>query len=167
MGERIILSISDGSIGYTGKDPLLKKINLSVKGGDRISIQGDTASGKSTLIKAILDDDRVIKSGHWHTSRVADIGYLDQHYGTLSAEKTVLETLAELASTWSNIEVRLFLNTFLFRKNEEVYATVNTLSGGEKARLSLAHIAVRTPQLLILDEITNNLDLETRFCEHF
>ena len=54
------------------------------------------------------------------------------------------------------------LNDFLFRKNEEVNALVSTLSGGEKARLSLAHIAAKTPKLLILDEITNNLDLETK-----
>ena len=50
----------------------------------------------------------------------------------------------------------------MFRKNEEVNALVSTLSGGEKARLSLAQIAAKTPKLLILDEITNNLDLETR-----
>ena len=54
------------------------------------------------------------------------------------------------------------LLNFLFRKNEEVNALVATLSGGEKARLSLAQIAVKTPKLLILDEVTNNLDLETR-----
>lgn len=87
---------------------------------------------------------------------------MDQHYSTLSAEKTVLETIAELVPTWSHIEVRRHLNDFLFRKNEEVNALVRTLSGGEKARLSLAQIAAKTPKLLILDEITNNLDLETK-----
>jgi ATPase subunit of ABC transporter with duplicated ATPase domains len=54
------------------------------------------------------------------------------------------------------------LNDFLFRKNEEVNALANQLSGGERARLSLAQIAAKTPKLLILDEITNNLDLETK-----
>ena len=114
------------------------------------------------MIKAILDNESVIKSGNWHTPKVSDIGYLDQHYGTLSAEKTVLETIAELVPTWTHIEVRRHLNDFLFRKNEEVNALVRTLSGGEKARLSLAQIAAKTPKLLILDEITNNLDLETK-----
>ncbi|KJW07807.1 ABC transporter family protein [Orientia tsutsugamushi str. UT144] len=63
---------------------------------------------------------------------------------------------------WSHIEVRRHLNDCLFRKNEEVNAIVSTLSGGEKARLSLAQIAAKTPKLLILDEISNNLDLETK-----
>ncbi len=64
--------------------------------------------------------------------------------------------------TWTHIEVRRHLNDFLFRKNEEVNSLVAQLSGGEKARLSLAQIAAKTPKLLILDEITNNLDLETK-----
>ena len=109
-----------------------------------------------------MDDACVIKSGNWYAPKISDIGYLDQHYGTLSAEKTVLETIAELVPTWPHIEVRRHLNDFLFRKNEEVNALVSTLSGGEKARLSLAQIAAKTPKLLILDEITNNLDLETK-----
>jgi ATPase subunit of ABC transporter with duplicated ATPase domains len=62
----------------------------------------------------------------------------------------------------SEKDVRRFLADFLFRSTEEVHASVNTLSGGEKARLSLAQIAASTPNLLILDEITNNLDIETK-----
>ncbi len=162
IGDRTIVSISDGSIGYEEQEPLLQKISLSIGSRDRIAIQGDNASGKSTLIKAILDDASVIKSGNWHAPKISDLGYLDQNYGTLSAEKTVLETIAELVPTWTHIEVRRHLNDFLFRKNEEVTSHVAQLSGGEKARLSLAQIAARTPKLLILDEITNNLDLETK-----
>lgn len=162
LNDRIIVSISDGHIGYAKQNPLLQKIYLSVGAKDRIGIQGDNASGKSTLIKAILDDDSVIKSGLWHVPKTNDIGYLDQHYGTLSAKKTVLETIAELVPSWSHKEIRRHLNDFLFRKNEEVTALVSTLSGGEKARLSLAQIAAKTPKLLLLDEITNNLDLETK-----
>ncbi len=91
-----------------------------------------------------------------------DIGYLDQHYGTLIPDKTVIETISDLVPAWSHAEIRRHLNDFLFRKNEEVNSPVSTLSGGEKARLSLAQIAAKTPKLLILDEITNNLDLETK-----
>ena len=64
--------------------------------------------------------------------------------------------------TWQYAEVRKHLNDFLFRKNEEVNAEVRILSGGEKVRLSLAQIAAKTPRLLVLDEITNNLDIETK-----
>lgn len=162
VGDRTIVSISDGSIGYAKQGPLLQKISLSIGSRDRIAIQGDNASGKSTLIKAIMDDAGVIKSGNWYVPKIGDIGYLDQHYGTLSSEKTVLETIAEWMPSRSHIDIRRHLNDFLFRKNEEVHALVSTLSGGEKARLSLAQIAAYTPKLLILDEITNNLDLQTK-----
>ena len=67
-----------------------------------------------------------------------------------------------LCPAWPPSEVRKHLNDFLFRKNEEVNAKVSTLSGGEKARLSLAQIAAKTPALLVLDEMTNNLDLESK-----
>lgn len=162
VGNQTIVSISDGKVGYSGKESLLQKISLSVSSRDRVTIQGDNASGKSTLIKAILDDASVIKSGNWAVPKRIDIGYFDQHYNTLSAEKTVLETIADLVPSWSHIEVRRHLNDFLFRKNEEVNSIVAQLSGGEKARLTLAQIAACTPKLLILDEITNNLDLETK-----
>lgn len=72
----------------------------------------------------------------------------------------MLETLSCLLTGRPYIEIRKHLNDFLFRKNEEVESLVSTLSGGEKARLSLAQIAAITPKLLILDEMTNNLDLQ-------
>ena len=90
------------------------------------------------------------------------VGYLDQHYKTLNASQTVFETISTLVPNWSVAETRCHLNDFLFRKNEEIKGYVTQLSGGEKARLSIVQIAAKTPQLLILDEITNNLDLETR-----
>jgi ATPase subunit of ABC transporter with duplicated ATPase domains len=160
--DQTILTIQNGSISYPNRTSLIKQIDLSLYSKDRIAIQGDNGCGKSTLIKAILNDPRVIKSGEWRSPKQADIGYLDQHYGTLHPEKTVIETIEECVPTWSLVEMRRYLNDFLFSKNAEVYAKVNQLSGGEKARLSLAQIAVKTPKLLILDEITNNLDLETK-----
>lgn len=129
---------------------------------DRIAICGDNASGKSTLVKAILNNPEVIKTGHWMMPKPINIGYLDQHYATLDLKKTVLETLLFLVPSWSYIEVRKHLNAFLFRKNEEINALTSQLSGGEKVRLCLAQIAALLPQLVILDEITNNLDIETK-----
>jgi ATPase subunit of ABC transporter with duplicated ATPase domains len=87
---------------------------------------------------------------------------LDQHYQTLDLERSALEIIAEAVPQWDHYTIRRHLNDFLFRKNEEVNMLVKNLSGGEQARLSLAQIAAHPPQLLILDEITNNLDLETR-----
>jgi ATPase subunit of ABC transporter with duplicated ATPase domains len=157
---RVLVSICDGSLGFDR--PILASINLSITNGSRIAIHGDNGSGKSTLIRAILGDTTIHKTGSWQVLGREFIGYLDQHYSTLDAQKTVLEVIQDCVLNWSHAEIRKHLNDFLFRKNEEINTTVLSLSGGEKVRLSLAQIAANTPKLLILDEITNNLDLETR-----
>jgi len=161
-GKRTLVTITEGAVGYQPGRPILENISLAVAPAGRVAITGDNGSGKTTLVRAILGDEIVIRSGEWHVPGRDKIGYLDQHYGTLPPDNTVIETIAELLPASPNAEVRRHLNDFLFRKNEEVHARVGRLSGGERARLSLAQIAARTPQLLILDEITNNLDLETR-----
>jgi len=158
--SRDILSIQEGKCGYL--EPILQGISLCLGSQERIAFRGDNGSGKTTFVKAILGDSIIVKSGKWLVPSPVDIGYLDQHYGTLDPQLTVLETIHNLVPEWPHAEIRRHLNDFLFRKNEEVNALVHTLSGGEKARLSLAQIAARTPKLLILDEVTNNLDLETR-----
>ena len=160
MLGKTLVQIANGSIGYKSYS-LQSNINLSVKGGDRVAIMGDNGSGKTTLIKAILGDASVYKMGDWYVVNRENIGYLDQHYHTLDMNKSVFQSISDIVPHWSHNDVRRHLNDFLFRKNEEVNTLVNQLSGGEKARLSLAQIAARTPQLLILDEITNNLDIET------
>ena len=73
-----------------------------------------------------------------------------------------MDTLSLLVPYWPFIKVRKHLNDFLFCYNEEINVKTSQLSGGEKVRLCLAQIAACPPQLLILDEITNNLDLETK-----
>ena len=157
---RVLVSISEGSAGY--EHPVLTSINLSITSGERMAIHGDNGSAKSTLLRAILGDKAVCKTGTWQVVRREFIGYLDQHYATLEADKTVLEVMQDCRVNWSHVEIRQHLNDFMFRKNEEINTLVRNLSGGEKVRLSLARIAAHPPKLLILDEITNNLDLETR-----
>jgi ATPase subunit of ABC transporter with duplicated ATPase domains len=158
---KAVVSISDGIIGYEDKI-ILKNINLSVMGNEHLAIIGDNGCGKTTLLKAILNYPQVVKTGIWDLPRIEDIGYLDQHYNSLDPSKTVLETVMELVPKKTHSQIRDFLNDFLFRKNEEVNKFVSVLSGGEKARLSLAKIALQTPKILLIDEITNNIDLETK-----
>jgi ATPase subunit of ABC transporter with duplicated ATPase domains len=161
MGDKNIVSIINGSVGY-GDQIILQNINLSVGSRERVAIVGDNGCGKTTLVKAILGDANIAKSGDWNAPNSCDIGYLDQHYGNLDPEKSAVEIISEANPTWSHAEIRRHLNDFLFRKNEEVNAPAKNLSGGERARLSLAKIAAHPPKLLILDEITNNIDLETQ-----
>ncbi|MDR1435081.1 MAG: ATP-binding cassette domain-containing protein [Puniceicoccales bacterium] len=151
MGHKMLISIRRASVGYL-KKIVLSDINLSVMSGERVAIVGNNGSGKTTLVRGILNDPNVIKSGEWDVIAADQIGYLDQFYGTLDLEKTAFQLIPD----------RKCLNEFLFRKNEEVNNRVKNMSGGEKARLSLALISAKTPKLLILDEITNNIDLETK-----
>jgi ATPase subunit of ABC transporter with duplicated ATPase domains len=157
---RVLISITDGCVGF--QKPIVSTINFTLTSGERVAISGDNGSGKSTLIKAILEECHIVKTGTWQVLNQASIGYLDQHYSTLEVYQTPLDLMQSIAPHWSFAEIRKHLNDFLFRKNEEINATIASLSGGEKARLSLAWIAAMTPKLLILDEVTNNLDLETR-----
>ncbi|WP_182350281.1 ABC-F family ATP-binding cassette domain-containing protein [Legionella sp. PC1000] len=159
--NQTLVTVSEGTVGYENNNPVLRELSFSIKARDRIAIHGKNGSGKSTLLKAILSNESVIKKGIWAVPHSHEIGYLDQHYNNLPLTKTVWEAISCLTDK-SYTEIRSFLNDFLFRKNEEINALVSTLSGGEKARLSLAQIAAITPKLLILDEVTNNLDRETR-----
>lgn len=162
VSDRILVSIRDGAIGYNEGSYILQNINFSLSSRERLAIMGNNGSGKSTLVKAILGETDILRKGDWHVPKQEDIGYLDQHYNNLDPTLSVFDNVATLVSSWSYAEVRKHLNDFLFRKNEEVNILGVQLSGGEKARLSLAQIAAKTPKLLILDEVTNNLDLETR-----
>ena len=162
-GYKTLVAVNEGSVAYAGDNlPIVAGINFSITGSDRIAIAGDNGSGKSTLMKAIHKDASITKSGVWHVPRPQDMGYLDQHYQTLAPDKNVLETLQELVPHWSHAELRKRLNDFLFRKNGQINTPISKLSGGEKARLCLACISVQTPKLLLLDEISNNLDLIAR-----
>ncbi len=159
--HKALITIREASVAYAQGPAILSAIDFHMEARERVAFCGDNGSGKSTLVKAILGDPQLIKTGHWMVPNRIDIGYLDQHYTNLDSQKTVLDVMvANMQGTY--LEVRKHLNDFLFRKNEEVHARIDNLSGGEKARLSLALIAACPPKLLILDELTNNLDLETR-----
>lgn len=161
-GQKTLVLIREGSVGYTENQNIITGINFSLNTKEHVAILGNNASGKTTFIKAIMSDDTVLKSGLWEVPNIKDIGYLDQHYNILDTNKTVLQTLSEIVPDWTYADIRNHLNDFLFRKNDEVNASVNILSCGEKVRLILAKIALQMPKLLILDEITNNIDLETK-----
>jgi ATPase subunit of ABC transporter with duplicated ATPase domains len=161
VGAAVLVSVRGGSAGYPGR-PVLSGINLDVGPRKRLALTGPNGSGKTTLLRAIMGETGVIREGTWLAPPPEDIGYLDQHYENLDPRRSAVEIIAEANKGWTAIEIRKHLSDFLFRKNEEVRTAAACLSGGERARLSLAKIAARPPKLLLLDEITNNIDLETR-----
>jgi len=160
--QSAVITIKDATIAYEKGPTVLTQVNFHMRSRERVTLLGDNGSGKSTFIKAILDNPEIKKLGEWTLPARQTVGYLDQHYQTLDVNKTVLDTVYDCMSSASIFDIRKHLNDFLFRKNEEVEIKVSDLSGGEKARLSLCCIAASPPNLLILDEMTNNLDLETR-----
>ncbi|QBR83010.1 ABC-F family ATP-binding cassette domain-containing protein [Legionella israelensis] len=161
ISHKSVVMIKDGIVGYPEK-MLSHRINIQLCGQGRLVITGANGSGKSTLIKAIMNQSDVIRKGDWQVPEPQDIGYLDQHYQQLSQYETVLSTLETTRPDWTHQQIRSHLNDFLFKSNHVVNQSIDSLSGGEKARLSLAKIVAKPPKLLILDEMTNNLDVRTR-----
>lgn len=156
--NRNILEIRDGSIGYN--NVILDNISIQLASDQRLAIKGKNGSGKTTLIKAIMSDDQVSVCGEWIIPQKNDIGYLDQFYKNFKGITPFDEIKYNMPNA-SDSEIREHLNYYLFRSNDQVHADIHTLSGGERARLSMAAIASRPFKLLILDEPTNNIDMET------
>lgn len=157
---RTIISIHHGNIGY--QHPIIAGLCFSCQNQDRIAILGDNGSGKSTFLKSLRGDPQIQRTGEWQLLPATKIAYLDQHYQTLDPEKTVLENIISYTTARSYHQQRQHLADFLFRTTAHVETKAKYLSGGEKARLCLAQMAAQTPSLLLLDEVTNNLDLTAR-----
>ncbi len=160
--KRSIVQLNQVSIAYKQDKPLLQNVNLQINGNDKIVLLGANGSGKSSLFKALLQNKDLITTGEITAPELSKIGYLDQHYANLAPELSAVDIIAAVAPQWTTAEIRKHLNSFLLRKNEEVLLPCKYLSGGELVRLSLATIAANPPALLLLDEITNNLDIETK-----
>lgn len=160
--NKVLLSIQNGNVGYNNKFPILTNINLSLSYGERIAIIGKNGSGKTTLVKAIYNDPQINKTGIFFLPHKIDISYLDQEYAILNIQHTVLQSIENTMPSWNHDSVRKHLGDFLFHTNNSVNTIIKNLSQGEKARLALCLIAAKTPNLLILDECSNNLDIETK-----
>jgi ATPase subunit of ABC transporter with duplicated ATPase domains len=146
-----------------GDRTLIENIQLRVSSGDRISIAGANGSGKSSLARAILKIEQSpasLQSGEVLCLQSLKAVYLDQNYALIKRNQTVLENMQSANQTLSYQLLRQQLGHFLFF-HDDVYKPASGLSGGELARLAIAIISISEIDWLILDEPTNNLDLET------
>ena len=153
---KVTLELNHVSKSY-GEKNILNDINLLIPRGEKIAFVGRNGEGKSTLAKIIcgvLDHTGEVKLGH-----EVKIGYYAQNQqDMLDPEKTVFETLDDVAVGDMRVKVKSLLGAFLF-SGETIDKKVKVLSGGEKARLSLAKMLLFPTNLLVLDEPTNHLDM--------
>jgi len=149
-----VLTVRDLKIGY---DSIISEVNFSVLRGQHIGIIGGNGKGKSTLLKTIIGSLPSL-GGTYLLGNNVKIGYFDQQMAQYSSSKTVLDTFMDEFTTITPFEARSSLGTFLF-SGDDVFKTVDMLSGGEKVRLALCIIFKKKPNFLILDEPTNHMDI--------
>ena len=150
-----VLFAQDLEVGYDGVS--LATVNLDLKRGERLAIIGDNGIGKSTLLKTLVGEIEQI-SGDFRFGVNVQIGYFDQRMAQYTSDKTVINDFWDEFPTLTETHVRNHLGAFLFTQ-DEVYKDVSMLSGGERVRLCLSKIFYRLPNVLILDEPTNHMDM--------
>jgi ATP-binding cassette, subfamily F, member 3 len=136
--------------------------DLLIERGDRIAFLGPNGSGKSTLLKMIMGTETPTEGEISLGQHQVLPSYFEQNQAeALDLNKTVMFTIHDEVPEWTNEEVRTLLGRFLF-SGDSVYKKVESLSGGEKARLALAKMLLSPFNLLILDEPTNHLDIPAK-----
>jgi len=156
---RVVVEAEHVTKAY-GEKTILKDINLLVERGSKIAFVGQNGQGKSTFMKAIVNEFEYggsIKLGHND-----QLGYFAQNQAEyLDGEITLLETMVEAATDSNRSKVRDMLGSFLFR-GDDVEKKVKVLSGGERNRLALCKLLLQPINVLVMDEPTNHLDIKSK-----
>lgn len=155
----IVVQSDDLYIGYD-KRVLSGPINLDIRKEDAIALVGPNGVGKSTLIKTLVDMIPPISGDVKYGTKV-DVGYYDQEQQHLDQNKSVLNELWDEHPTLPEVNIRTLLGSFLF-SGEDVEKSIHSLSGGERARVALAKLALEKNNFLVLDEPTNHLDIDSK-----
>ncbi len=156
-GGQEVLRANRLVIGY---DKPLGEVSFELKKGQRLAVIGENGRGKSTLLKTLVRKMDQLEGTFCYGFQI-DVGYFDQQLAQNENDRTVLEDFCEEFPEMLLSEARSALGSFLFTQ-DTVYKKVCQLSGGEKVRLSLAKILKKRPNLLILDEPTNHMDIVGR-----
>ncbi|CAK1822001.1 ABC transporter ATP-binding protein [Vibrio crassostreae] len=159
---KIVFEAENINFGFEGKE-IVKDFSFNIMRGDRIALIGPNGCGKSTVLKLLLDQLKP-DSGRLHCGTKLEVAYFDQYREILDPEKSVIDNLAdgkqEVTVGGRERHALSYLQDFLFSP-KRARTPVKALSGGEKNRLLLARIFLKSNNLLILDEPTNDLDIET------
>ncbi len=149
-----VLTVSNLTIGF---DRALATLSFNVYRGDRIGIIGGNGMGKSTLVNTLVGKIPAI-SGTFNTGALVNVGYFSQQMAQIKGAETVLQNMLSAFPNLTEFEARSALGAFLF-SGESVFKTIDMLSGGERVRLALCKLFKKSPNLLILDEPTNHMDI--------
>lgn len=149
-----VLFVSNLEIGY---DHTLSTVSFDLKKGEKLGILGGNGLGKSTFLKTIVHKIPAL-AGEYRYGTNVQVGYFDQQMAMYSGSKTVLQDFWDEFPTLTETQVRNALGAFLF-SGDDVFKNIDMLSGGEKVRLALCKILKRRPNVLILDEPTNHMDI--------
>src|SRR5258705_846302 len=161
LSGRLVVDVRRVSFRF-GDEPIIRDLSTRILRGDRIGIIGPNGSGKSTLLRLILGELEP-SSGEVVLGTKLQVAYFDQHRRTLDVEKTVRENMSD--SDYVTVRGRSrhvigYLKDFLFPP-ERIDSPVKALSGGERNRLLLAKIFTQSANMMVLDEPTNDLDVDT------
>jgi ABC transport system ATP-binding/permease protein len=163
MSGNLVIDAQDISFGYKPEKPIIRGFSTMIMRGDKIGIIGPNGSGKTTLLRVLLKELATQKGSVRHGTNL-DIAYFDQLHAQLDYEKSVYDNVAEGSDTvvinGKPRHIIGYLQDFLFTPSQ-VRNTVANLSGGERNRLLLARLFIRPSNVLVLDEPTNDLDIET------
>ncbi|MBC8650997.1 ATP-binding cassette domain-containing protein [Pseudomonas sp. MTM4] len=161
-GKQVIV-VEHASFAHPGGEPLIHDFSMVLQRGDRIGLLGANGTGKTTLLKLLLGDLQPT-SGTVEAGTRLEVAYFDQLRHQLELEKTVIDNVAEgrdfITIDGQSRHVLSYLGDFLFSP-QRARTPVKALSGGERARLLLAKLFSKPANLLVLDEPTNDLDVET------
>ncbi|MEZ8058235.1 ABC transporter ATP-binding protein [Vibrio splendidus] len=159
---KIVFEAENLNFAFEGKE-IVTDFSFNIMRGDRIALIGPNGCGKSTVLKLLLDQLKP-DSGRLHCGTKLEVAYFDQYREILDPEKSVIDNLAdgkqEVTVGGRERHALSYLQDFLFSP-KRARTPVKALSGGEKNRLLLARIFLKSNNLLILDEPTNDLDIET------
>lgn len=161
-GNDVLYAEDLGKSFYTdeGVKRLFKSVSFDIKRGERISLVGSNGVGKTTLLKIIVQDMEPTE-GYLRIGHNVELGYYDQGQQLLNDDLSVLEEIHEAYHKYTERELRTILGSFLFT-GDMVFRKVGSLSGGEKARLSLLKLMMSGANVLVLDEPTNHLDIQSK-----
>ena len=154
-----VLEIENLSKKFDGQR-LFSNINISIYRGERVGLIGDNGVGKTTIFR-ILNHQLKSTDGHIRLGISVETAYFDQEQKNLCLENTVADELWDSYPNLTHYEVRSHLASFQFF-GDDIFRTVEELSGGERARLSLLKLMLSKSNFLLLDEPTNHLDIESR-----